>query len=1044
MNHYAGSFTGRYRLHRMRFFPDKRWCKRCSACTSRVAHSKSAMTLAVCALGIIQFPLGAQSPLHDEREAALSAMEAATLSTVEVVGSQIKGGAASEALLPVVGLPAIQIEALGVVSGDDLFRSIPQMGEVTFRNGFGGSGSNFVRGDVGSINLRNLGVGNTLVLINGRRTAHHPASQADDELVPVLTYNANTIPVGNLRRVDVLLNGASAIYGADAVAGVVNNVLRDDIDGGSVSVQYGFGEGTHLRDRSINGVWGKNFAQMRGNFTLAYTFQDSTGLTTQDQSWTSTDLRWDDFIGTELEGANALDRRSTLSRWGNFTARTPTAITSNGVTLTTAAGFFHVQPASNPGCGMEIGDGICVQAGNLATSGADRNLRYDGNQLLPLNLAPEYDRVNLFATTKYAFDNGVDLFSELGIYRSRAHSLRQPISSIASLQATVAASGYWNPFGAAFLPDGSPNPNRLPGLNIPDEGVDIIIRNYRFEDPVNIVVDNVQTRALVGLRGYHFGYDWESALLFSKARVSDTQNAISSTQLEASMARPTPDAYNPFGGINSRQTLDAISFNATRRTQNTLMLWDFKLSRPDLFALPAGSFGIAAGVEARHERQHDDRDPHLDGTMTWSRLAGGVEQSDFYGTSPTFDTRGSRTVGGVYAEVYLPLVSPDWEIPLIRNLDMQIAGRAEHYSDFGSVAKPKVALGWELTRMWSMRFSYSQGFRAPNLEQVNADIVTRSNNRRDPIQCEVDLQTGRIAQYTDCELNATSVRRSGNPDLKPETSDNLSAGIILQPTFLPEALGQLRLTLDYYKYGLFGEGNALILDYVLRMQGQSNPNVVRAEVNADDIARFSGTGLEPAGQVLYAIDQYVNLLPQTVRGLDFALNWSSNHTRLGRFNLLVNGNKLIEYSREVPAEIQQLFDAGAAGIINPAATAGIGGYGDLRRRNGKPRWKWAGNLFWDYGNFQVGTTARYTSNYYDTLAQYPDGRFWEPRSHTTWNAYVKYRFDRQGGWSGTSIRIGVNNLEDRRPPKTAALNGYLATMYSPIPRYWYVNLSKDF
>jgi len=111
-----------------------------------------------------------------------------------------------------------------------------------------------------------------------------------------------------------------------------------------------------LRDRSINGVWGKNFADMCGNFTLAYTFQDSTGLTTQDQSWTGTDLRWDDFIGTGLEGTNVLDRRSTISRWGNFTANAPAAITSNGIALTSAAGFFHVQPVTNPGCGMLIND----------------------------------------------------------------------------------------------------------------------------------------------------------------------------------------------------------------------------------------------------------------------------------------------------------------------------------------------------------------------------------------------------------------------------------------------------------------------------------------------------------------------------------------------------------------------------------------------------------------------------------------------------------------------------------------------------------------
>lgn len=988
-------------------------------------------------------------PVPAPKQAEPASQKVNTLDQVSVVGSQIKGVAASETLLPVIGLQAEQIEATGAVSGDELFRSIPQMGDVTFRNGFGTNSSNYARGDIASMNLRGLGVGNTLLLINGRRTVVHPTSQADEQLVPVLTYNANTIPVANLRRVDVLLNGASAIYGTDAVAGVVNNVLRDDVDGGSVSVQYGFGEGTGLRDRSLNGLWGRNFADMRGNITVAYNYQDSTGLDSWDQSWTNTHLRWFDFEGTEFDGSNALDLRTTTGRWGQFTAKHPGVIRSNGKALTTAAGFFHVQPDGNDGCAVTISDGVCMQSGSAATSGADRNTRYDANKSIPVTFQPDLDRVNLFATGKYDFDNGVGFFSELGYYRSRSRSLQQPVNSIASLPATVAASGYWNPFGAKYLPDGSLNPNRLPGLNIPDEGVDVVIRNYRFDEPTRVTVDNSQVRVLGGLRGFHYGFDWESALLYSQAKVRDSQNSVSATLFEASMAGSTPDAYNPFGAGNSQAAIDSVMYESVRKSESTLMLWDFKASRPDLLELPAGELGVAMGVEARREKQLDDRDPRLDGTITWHSRSGVEYPTDQYGVSPTPDTQGSRSVGGVYAELYVPLVSRDWDIPLVRSLDMQIAGRAEHYSDFGSVAKPKVALGWEVLDGLSLRASWSQGFRAPNLEQVNATVITRANSRRDHIQCEAELRNGTIAKYSDCAHSySTAARRSGNPDLKPETSDNTSAGIVFEPKFLPEAMGRLRLSLDYYKYkqegiiGIFGEGNALILDYVMRVQGGSNPNVIRADPNADDIARFEGTGLAPAGQVLYVLDQYVNLLPQTVRGVDFGLNWVSPETAAGRFNLALNGTRLIEYYREVSPAIQELLDAREAGIINAATS--IGGGGDLIMVDGKPKWKWSGTLNWTLGNFQAGLSARYVGNFYDTALQYPDGRYWEPGSSTFWNGHVKYNLAGDGWLSDTSIKLGVNNIDNRRPPVSADSRGYLSTLYSATPRYWYINVTKAF
>src|SRR5690606_35375628 len=122
-----------------------------------------------------------------------------------------------------------------------------------------------------------------------------------------------------------------------------------------------------------------------------------------------------------------------------------------------------------------------------------------------------------------------------------------------------------------------------------------------------------------------------------------------------------------------------------------------------------------------------------------------------------------------------------------------------------------------------------------------------------------------------------------------------------------------------------------------------------------------GTGLAPAGQVLYVLDQYVNLLPQTVRGVDFGLNWVSPETAAGRFNLALNGTRLIEYYREVSPAIQELLDAREAGIINAATS--IGGGGDLIMVDGKPKWKWSGTLNWTLGNFQAGLSARYVGNF---------------------------------------------------------------------------------
>src|SRR5690606_18515244 len=180
-------------------------------------HLRTGGTIAVALLSIAvqtalaQTPATAEPPPPEE-----SAPTATTLDSVVVVGSHIRGAPTTDAL-PVVVLGAEEIDAAGAISGDELMRSIPQMGDVLFDASNNPQTSNAARGDVNSVNLRSLGVGNTLVLLNGRRLVQHPTSQgtSDTGTVPVQSFNSNAIPVSGLDRMEVLLDGAAAIYGAD-------------------------------------------------------------------------------------------------------------------------------------------------------------------------------------------------------------------------------------------------------------------------------------------------------------------------------------------------------------------------------------------------------------------------------------------------------------------------------------------------------------------------------------------------------------------------------------------------------------------------------------------------------------------------------------------------------------------------------------------------------------------------------------------------------------------------------------------------------------
>lgn len=973
---------------------------------------------------------------------------------VIVVGTNIRGARTTDAL-PVVVVDQEQIEATGAVSGDELMRTIPQMGDVLFDSSNNPQTSNAARGDVNSVNLRSLGVGNTLVLLNGRRLVAHPTSQgtSDTGTVPVISYNSNAIPVGGVGRLEVLLDGAAAIYGADAVAGVVNTVLQDDFDGLTIDTRYGGAEGTRMSELDINVFAGRDFD--RGNVSLFVNYTDRTALWASDQDFTSTDdlrLLFDDY--PDFAGIAALDGRSSNTPWGRFSVGTRPTIRSNGTAVTNSSGQFRFQPASF-GCGVDVGRGICINSGNHNFNTTHRELRYDTRH--ETTVRPTVERLNLFLMGHRELTADVEAFFEIGYYSASSEAVQPPVVNLNSIW--IPASNYWNPFGPVTFANGAANPNRLPGLtNVPTGGLPVLMTNYRFVDAgfQTVKVENRQLRFLGGVRGEWRGYDWESALLYSEAEAEDTSPNINRTLLQQQLALSTPDAYNPFSGgcvtttsygdcsPSSQAAIDAIVFDLRRVSRTTLALADLKFSRGDFLTLPAGPMGIAFGFEVRHETQEDDRDENLDGTVTFTDMVTGVTTpSNVAAVSPNPDTYGDRTVGSAYLEFAVPLVSPEMNIPLIYQLDVQLAGRFEHYSDFGSVAKPKIAAAWDIVPGVRLRGSYSEGFRAPNLEQTNATQYARAASGTDYVRCEADLRAGRITSFANCSQGTSglSLLIAGNPDLEPEESVNTSYGLVLQPDFIPEQFGEFTFTVDRWTIeqeqivGLLGVQTALALDYLLRVGGGSNPLVTRAPTDPDDVLLFDGTGLTAAGEATSVSDQFINLQPQTVSGIDFGINWSLRRTAWGSFFATINASQLTEFTRDPGPIVNQLYEAREAGIINSGTT--LPDSTELIGQNGRPEWRVSTTFTWRKGPWRAGVSTQYISEFEQPGLLGLSGEPWVVDERFVTNLYGDYEFPDE-----TRVRVGVRDLTDEGP--SLADGGYRGSIHNPWGRYWYVNVRKTF
>lgn len=990
---------------------------------------------------------------QDSATVATEAAEEAEAAIV-VTGSRIQGAQIND-VLPVTVLDEQQIENTGASSGDELFRALPQNGTIAF-NEQNATTQNNVRGDVGSVNLRDLGTGNTLLLINGRRMNLHPGFQTE-LLVPVVSPDTNEIAPGSVRRIEVLRDGASAIYGADAVAGVINTVLKGNLTGGFLEGDWRASDGTSLYSYSINGGLGFDFGGGRGNLTLYGGHFHENGLGSEGREYSRDDDRTRLLVGTDFEGEASFNNRNTFGPFGQFDIQAPnnrTPINDDD---------FYLQPSTFTGCRLSFGNGICARNGETPTTAVRYNTIF-GNTLISRK-----NRYNAMALLNYELSDSVVAYFEGSYYRSENARQNDASAILSAVPVGISRNAYWNPFGPTTLAGGGANPNRLPGTTIPSTGADVIMERYRFVDAGNrgVFVDKDSYRLVAGLRGNFGSWDFDTGFVYSESKLTDLEtNRVSLTAMQQSINRTTPDAYNPFNGgcltdpgqgdctPNPASVIDTFRINVFRKGGTSLALADFKVSRDDLFVLPGGNVGVATGIEWRRETFFDDRDPRLDGTITFTDSVTGVfNGSDVAGTSPSPDTDGTRTVYSAYAELFVPLVSEDMNIPLVEALNLQMAGRIERFQDIDATAMvPRVAASWTTIPGVTFRGAWSQGFRAPNLAQVNDDGTTRSNTRDDFVFCQAQVRKGLLSGLDACPGAGVISFRSGARTLKPEDSESINLGIVLEPKFIPG----LTLTADYWRVkqtglvGTFGDDNAIALDLLRRLGGSTNPNVIRAAPTVDDIALFTGTGLAPTGRIIQVLDPYLNLDSRVSKGWDFGMAYNVPDFGAGQFRLRLNAARLKSFVQSAGVDGEELLAGIAAGALPADVT--VGGLGELLEIDGRPKWRVSGSINWESGPVEIGLFGQYTGKVWDTsvvrdillVSDDPNANFFRVNDQFLTNLSVSYTIKNDTALNGTRLRFAINNLFDKDPPLADETYGFYSELYTARGRVFHVELRKKF
>jgi iron complex outermembrane receptor protein len=658
----------------------------------------------------------ATSALAQEAPADPAEAQAATMPRVEITGSAIRR-VQSETALPVQVISRAEIEKAGVTTASELMARVSANS-----NGLTDGASINVGGDqrgFNSANLRGIGTSSTLVLLNGRRMANF-ASPGDDTGVDL-----NNIPAAALERVEVLLDGASALYGTDAIGGVINFITRKDFQGLELNA-YGSktdegGAGKRTASLSI----GKGDLERDGfNVFMVADYQKTNPLSTSQRSFIPS-MQVEQRLGHLLSGyTSPANIRLTSTQRDHLQ---DIGFTINGQPITN-----RLINLSVPGCAPPAN--VYLPAG---TGGVDAcTYNYMGDT----ELYPKSEKASILSRAVVKLGGGHQAYAELALSRAKT-----------------------NYTGSSARVAGYVDYSRVPQLantgldqlddDIPGE-LELRMRvNEAGQRTSTLTSDAV--RVVVGMSGTLGGWDYDTAFNHSVNTVKDrdTHGYLLYNELLEGIA---DGRINPFGPSSpaGRALIDSIQVNdEVRHARGTLDAFDFKFSRA-LMPMAGGDLALAVGGEARREKNQFTPSALLlsDNINNDSAPEGGRSTSD------------SRNVTALYTEVLVPFAK-QWEA--------QVSARYDHYEEVGGAASPKIGLSYRPTEALLLRGSAGRGFRAPSLNELHRPTVYSSTaTLPDPVYCATVENN-----YADCADN-WDTRRYSNTNLKPERSRQFSLGAV--------------------------------------------------------------------------------------------------------------------------------------------------------------------------------------------------------------------------------------------------------------------------
>lgn len=748
---------------------------------------------------------------------AIAQQQPAKVEKIEVTGSNIKR-VDTETAAPVQIITREEIERTGQATVAEVLRNIPaNMGSFSesFTNSFAPGAS--------GISLRGLGQKTTLVLINGRRTSGYGFAQnLQDTFVDL-----NSIPNSAVERVEILRDGASAIYGSDAIAGVVNVILRRDFTGAEVGGNVGFYEGK--QDYRANFTAGiGDLAKDRFNLFGVFDYYKREYLSLADTEFGKTR----DFRG-EQGGRNF----QSLTGGGTWRQLSPTnALTANQRAITECRGTIIDGPEA-----VRRGlIGLPVTRTPSSPPGTPNAGYPNGvNALLPFNIPgntfcsqdfnnqftalPKTERYGFLARGTMAFSPTLEGYAELGLSRITTFQTFQDPFFAGTTGLTQTAAGL-RPFAynINFAPGVAGNPF---SSNARYQGV---LADFGTRD---LDIESDTLRFLAGLKYSLAGWDGDSAVGWSKNEITQENiNRLSLRGVSAVFGVPfTPQPPIPTSTTspynldrpsqNSAAVRDQMRINFPRVAESELTFIDTRVSR-EFGNLPGGPIGVAAGVEYRREELNDRPDPR-------------AQAGDILGQGITA-TDGSRNNLALFTE---------FALPLLKTLEVQAAVRYDRYSDFGSSTNPKIGVKFKPFSTLLLRANWGRGFRAPTLPEISNSVAT--------------FFTGVIDPTTGQSVTISGVF-AGNPNLQAEKSRSSTVGLVWEPN------NSFNIGVDFYQIDWRNQVSSDSFQSVVNAGG---PNVIR----------------DPAtGNIVTVLNNYRNLERTKTQGVDVDARYTLR-TSFGRF-----------------------------------------------------------------------------------------------------------------------------------------------------------------